>query len=309
MTKQQQLTLIQKYATSYYRDSKSLVTDQEYDRIVREYEEKYGSLPMLDTVDQNFKKFTHPIRFTSLAKIYLDENDAQKKLTTVIYKMWPVFFEAKIDGLTIVAYPDKQKNDGSCFFVTRGRNGVEGEILPWFIANLCKKAVNRTGYPVRGEAYLSRANFTKIVNGQKKRGEEPFQNIRNAASGILRRKEKSPYLNYVDFVVYDLVGFQGTEQEKINKLLRETTFQVLDHKEYKTEKDALENVQAFYDKWRENNPYIPTDGMVIKSNQPNVEQTFGKTEHHPNWMIAIKEGDETYERIRSHLLQSLNLWK
>ena len=133
-------------------------------------------LMMASNIKKGLKPFKHPTNINSLDKIKFYEKE---KLNKTIKKLYPVVLELKLDGLTIVAYPNGE-------FVTRG-NGSNGEVLNNFP---CEP--NHSEYPIRGEAFLTQSDFEWINEQQKKQNQPLFANARNAAAGILRRLDKSP---------------------------------------------------------------------------------------------------------------------
>lgn len=291
MTREEQLAAIKNSDDEYYNQDNPTMTDLEYDRLRNDYIAKYGSED-LDYVpggiNEGFQSFVHKVPVTSLGKVKESE---PKKLYEIARKLWPVVVELKYDGLTVVAYPNE---DGSCKFVTRG-NGEIGDVLPNFIHKYEGPLVNMTGYPVRGEVYMDTQTFEEINAEKKAANEEPFRNKRNAAAGILRNKERSPYLDRLKYVVYDLPDcpYKWTETMKLKALSDLTKFDVTPA-EYPMfiEDDITVFVRKMYEDCKDGN--IPIDGIVIKSNQENSMSKFGVTHHHPNNAVAWKAETEKF---------------
>lgn len=289
MTREEQLAAIKAADDAYYNQDDPVMTDPEYDRLRNDYINQYGSEDLNyvpgDT-DNAFKHFMHTTPVTSLGKVKESEPE---KLRAAIEKLWPVIIELKYDGLTVVAYPN---SDGSCKYVTRG-NGEVGDILPHFIHKYEGVSVNTTEYPVRGEVYMDTQTFNEINAEKEAAGEEPFRNKRNAAAGILRNKERSPYLDRLNYVVYDLPGCPDVLDETIKlNLMRELTkFDVAPAIRPSSIDDAIEKIHRLY---KYSNKEIPVDGIVIKSDQSNSLAKFGRTGHHPNNAIAWKAETEKF---------------
>lgn len=194
--KEELLNKIKEADKAYYELDNPIMSDKEYDKIRTSFINRFGSKDLNyvpGKVTMDFIPFKHIVPVISLSKVKRTEKD---KLLKEIKRLWPIVYEPKIDGLTVVAYPNK---DGSCKFVTRG-NGTEGEVLPNFISKYEGKNINNTGYPIRGEVFLGYNEFKEINNDRKIKGESLFKNPRNAAAGILRNKERSPYIDKLSYL-------------------------------------------------------------------------------------------------------------
>lgn len=281
---------IQAADKAYYDDDKPIMTDEEYDKLKRSYEEEYGAL---DYVPGNFKEgfeqFTHPVPLLSLNKLFDDDSDINSKISDIAKKFSTICLQPKIDGLTVAAYPNA---DGSYKFVTRGRGGVTGEVLPAFIPSLSGTNMKAGKFSVRGEAFITKPNFKTIQQLQVSKGEEPFSNPRNAAAGILRNKEKSPYLDYLSYIVYDIPGSHGSVKQDL-ELLSQTNFSVISYK-VSNGKDLLLLIRNYWQWLSEQD--IPVDGVVLKTyDMEDSYYVLGQTKHHPNNAIAWKRAADIYE--------------
>ena len=220
MTRKERLELIKKADIAYYNDDAPIMSDAEYDRLRNEYIAEFGN-EELNYVPGNttseFRPFIHTEPVSSLGKV--KENDTVKVLAAV-EKLWPVVLEPKIDGLTVVAYPNE---DGSYNYVTRG-NGDQGDILPTFISKYEGIQKKNSKYPIRGEVFLGQADFEFINNVLESEGEQLLANPRNAAAGILRNKERSRWLDRLQYLTYDVLEVDWTEDEKIAYIKKHTKY-------------------------------------------------------------------------------------
>lgn len=292
MTREEHLEAIKKADHEYYDLDTPTLSDEEYDALRKSYIEKYGAEDLDYTpggVSGEFTAFHHTTPVISLGKVKAGETE---KILAGIKKLWPAVLEPKLDGLTVVAYPDEK---GVCRFVTRG-NGADGEVLPNFISRYEGKPVNRTGYPVRGEVFLTRPAFDSIVESQKAAGEEPFRQIRNAAAGILRNKERSPYIDKLSYLCYDVVGLDVAEGEKMERIEKDTDFDCVKISFYETPEETVEAIQPLYDSIVESGAF-PIDGIVIKTQQPDSLKRFGSTGHHPNNALAWKAETDKFTTV------------
>lgn len=275
---------------AYYDDDNPIMSDNEYDLLRRSYEAEFGSLDYVPgNVKEGFEQYTHPVQLLSLNKLYDDDSDIETRLRSILKKFGPTCVQPKIDGLTVAAYPQKDK---SYKFVTRGKGGIIGEVLPAFISQYTGKGKVKGNFAVRGEVFLTKRNFEAVQKLQKQNGEEPFSNPRNAAAGILRAKEKSPYIDYLSYVVYDIPGSHNSVEQTL-MLLSQTCFPVIENHLLRG-KDTIIILRNYYHKLLEKN--IPIDGLVLKAySLEDSYYNFGQTQHHPNNAIAWKRAAKVYE--------------
>ena len=295
MTREEHLAAIKTADHEYYDLDNPTLSDADYDQLRRDYIDQYGAED-LDYVPGNvsdgFKKFKHPAPVTSLGK-WTKGADKEVDLLAEIKKLWPVEIQPKYDGLTVVAYPNK---NGSCKFVTRGLGGEVGEILPNFIPDYEGAHVNDSGYPIRGEVFITPGNFEMLNRMLEADGEEPMKNMRNAAAGLLRRKERSPYLDLLTYIVYDIPGADMTPEKMRTEIMLSTRFRFTDGFSYETPEDTVSGIEQIYEDIVSIGTF-PIDGIVIKSCQENSGQKFGNTAHHPKNAMAWKPGRTVYTTV------------
>ena len=295
MNREELLNKIKEADKAYYDDDNPIMTDAEYDRLVLEYAEKYGDKDLdyvPGKIKAEFKKFEHILPLLSLAKVYDDDENILSKLDSFLEKCdGEVSIQRKIDGLTIASY--FIENEDKYIFCTRGKGGLVGEVLPNFIYNSNFK--NKTNLAVRGEAYITEENFKKIIKLQEKNNKKLFSNPRNAAAGILRNLNKSPYLDYISYTVYEVIGSQFKPSDQLKTLKEQTSFNVITSidKKFENAKDLLKEIRSVYENLNKDND-IPFDGVVIKMDIANGEN-LGRTGHHPNNAIAWKRIADRYE--------------
>ena len=295
MTREEHLAVIKQADHEYYDLDNPSLSDAQYDELRRDYIDKYGAEDLNyvpGAAADGFEKFKHPTPVTSLGK-WTKGVDDEADLKAQIEKLWPVEIQPKYDGLTVVAYPNA---DGSCRFVTRGLGGEIGEVLPNFIPKYEGSNVNNSDYAVRGEVFITPADFDTLNSALKHYGEEPMKNMRNAAAGLLRRKERSPYLHLLSYIVYDLPGQDMTPAEMREIISEQTKFTFTDGFSFDTAKQTIEGVEQIYDDINGLHVY-PIDGIVVKSCQQNSGYRFGSTVHHPKNAVAWKPGRTIYTTV------------
>lgn len=300
MNRKEHLEKIKEADAAYYDGTSPIMNDQEYDILRAAYIARYGTedLDYVPGKPITSRRFKHPISVTSLAKV--DEGDIEK-CDTELKRLASVVVEPKYDGLTIVAYPD---GNGSYFYVTRG-SGIEGDIL----SNFCpmnkftpsERHYDNTQYAIRGEAFMTRSAFERMNDELVRAGEKPKANPRNAAAGILNpaRKDKSPYMAYLSYVCYDVIGMDAPEETKLDYISKHTPFMATPYHAYKTKnntEDIRKDILAWYKKMIEEGE-IPIDGMVIKTNQEHSLEKWKSTAHHPRNATAIKSAQSAVRTI------------
>lgn len=292
MTREEHLAVIKQADKAYYVADRPLLSDAAYDELRKSYIDTYGPEDLDYTpgaVAKEFMPFHHPVPVTSLAKIKAGETE---KLHKWREKLSPVVLEPKYDGLTVVAYPQK---DGSYKFVTRG-SSTDGEVLPNFISKYEGNVFAEGTYAIRGEVMLTKQAFREIQNDQIARDEEPFRQIRNAAAGILRNKERSPYIDKLKYVCYDVIGWDVSEKRKLEYIRRNTPFDATmcsDDYVIDTPDDYIwgRAKEMFQEVGRE----LPLDGIVMKTQKEGSLAELGSTAHHPNNGVAFKPAKELHE--------------
>lgn len=274
------LKKIQDADKAYYDDDNPIMSDRDYDKIRSLFIQQYGDKD-LDYVPGNIKKELKPFHHTSnINSLFKVKQTEQEELMKQIKKLSPVVLELKLDGLTIVAYPDGK-------YVTRG-NGTDGEILLHFPERYHH---NTSEYPIRGEAFLKKSDFEEINKQREEEGLPLFANARNASAGILRRLDKSSYLDKIQFVCYDVIGYDVSEDEKLKYIKEHTDFDVINSTSAMG--NPIQIVSMIEQMYQTNSDgEIPIDGIVVKSNINKSLETFGSTVHHPLNAFAYKAEDE-----------------
>lgn len=183
------------HSHKYYVEDSPEIEDFEYDRLMRELsdiEDKYPDLVTPDSptrrvggnADGQFEPVEHTVQMASLQDAFsIDELRAFDKRVREVVSDAVYVVEPKIDGLSVsVEYENGVFFRGS----TRG-DGVIGENVS---ANLCtvgsiplKIKENLPAIEVRGEVYMPRDVFVKLVEQQENNDEKPFKNPRNAEIG------------------------------------------------------------------------------------------------------------------------------
>ena len=210
------------HSDRYYNDDAPEIEDYEYDMMMRELkelEEKYPEYDAPDSptkkvggvADNSFESVAHSVRMESLQDAFSKDelrefsNRVEDTVSNVNYVVEP-----KIDGLSVsLEYRDGVFLRGS----TRG-NGDVGEDVSGnlrVIHNIPLKLNKSIPYiEVRGEVYMPKKSFERVVDRQIINGEKPFKNPRNAAAGSLRQKDSSVAASRgLDIFVFNIQQIEG----------------------------------------------------------------------------------------------------
>jgi DNA ligase (NAD+) len=201
--------------------------------------------------------------------------------------------EVKVDGLAINLLYEKGRLTRA---LTRG-NGVTGEDVTLNIKTIKSIPTELTGkeipdlLEVRGEVFFPLKSFDELNDSLEEAGKPRFANPRNAAAGSLRQKDpKVTASRPLDVVVHGIGAVTGVNfnlQSKAYELLK--GWGLPTSSRYKVVSDRKE-VLAFIDQYEKNRHSVEheIDGVVIKVNELDVQNTLGFTSRAPKWAIAYK---------------------
>ena len=199
--------------------------------------------------------------------------------------------ELKIDGLNITL----NYKDGKFFrALTRG-DGEEGEDITHTIKTIESIPLEINGtenLEISGEVYISKADLQRVNEDQKRRGEEPFANPRNAAAGSVRQldpkvtAERNLSMFFYELGVNNLPYEPKTQREALEKFA-ELGFKINKEYEYCHTIDDVFNYLKKWQKQRDDLPY-EIDGVVIKVNDKSLQKMMGYTAKAPRFAIAYK---------------------
>ncbi len=304
----------------YFKKAAPEISDAAYDRLKEELaacERQLGiapaDAPPGDDRDGRFPVVRHGQRMLSLEKAY-----AEKELTAFARRVragettptvWVL--EPKYDGLAICA---TYEHGRLTRVVTRG-NGREGDEVSAnarVIAGLPPLLAGEA-WPerieLRGEVFVTTADFARIQAAALAAGEKGFANPRALAAGSLKLSDPKAVAARGLSVVFhgwgEVVPAQARPQTQrgFHEQLKDWGLpSVASVRIAKTETELLENVRAFGRERREL-PF-PTDGIVVKIDDVSRQESLGATEHAPRWALACKFATtQVATRVRAITLQ------
>ena len=293
----------------YYNQDDPVISDYEYDAMLRDLENLEAEFPELVAPDsptqkvggskgEKFSPVVHTVPMESLHDSFsADEiRDFDRKVREVVDN--PAYVvEPKFDGLSVSC---EYRNGVFVRGSTRG-DGVTGEDVTdnlMTIQSLPKRLKNAPPFlEVRGEVYMSVAAFERITAEQENNGEKPFKNPRNAAAGSLRQKDaKITAKRGLDIFVFNIQAVEGmtftTHVQSLN-YLTELGFPTAYYNCFDNIDDVLTEIDRI-DLHRGDLP-CDIDGAVVKLNSLADRDLLGSTAKFPRWAEAYKYPPEEKE--------------
>ena len=292
---------INKHRRAYYSNDTVLISDAEYDALMRELELLEAEHPDLITGDSptqsvggeattTFSPVQHLDRMWSLDNVF-----SREEMAAWIAKSGggPFLCELKIDGLAINL---RYENGKLVSAATRG-DGVVGEDVTANVLTIksIPRELSGKGHPavveVRGEIFFAVADFAALNEGLIAEGKAPFANPRNSASGSLRQKDsKVTASRPLRMLVHGIGAWQDApvkNQSEIYELLG--SWGLPTSERYRVVSNA-EEVQAYIDEFEAHRHDLEheIDGVVVKIDALAEQQEQGYTSRAPRWAIAFK---------------------
>ncbi|MGV3278516.1 NAD-dependent DNA ligase LigA [Rickettsiales bacterium LUAb2] len=299
---------ITKANDAYYQKDAPELDDQAYDALVRDLKSLELNHPELITNNSPTQKVGGKVAggFTSkqhkIPMLSLDNAFNQEDLLNFTSKIKrflnytanePIEFigELKIDGLSLSL---RYEYGVLVEALTRG-DGEFGENVTLnvlTINNIPKKInTNLEVLEVRGEIYISKADFLQLNDNQQKNNAKKFANPRNAAAGSLRQLDpeitKSRPLQFIAWGFGEITNNNFSNLSEIFNFLNELGFKV---NFYNKICNNLEEMQQYYMEILNNRYNIDydIDGIVFKVNNLHLQNRLGVITKSPRWAIAYK---------------------
>ncbi|HIJ34833.1 MAG TPA: NAD-dependent DNA ligase LigA, partial [Gammaproteobacteria bacterium] len=292
----------------YYVKDNPEVLDSEYDALFHELQQLEQRHPQLQTPDSptlrvggevldGFQSVDHLLPMASLDNAFdageMEDFEqrivARLEVGTVEY-----IAEPKLDGVALnLLYEEGVLVRGA----TRG-NGQQGEDVTVNVRTIASIPLKLHGrdipqrLEVRGEVFISKADFERLNQRQIVKGEKPFANPRNAAAGSLRQLDSSITaqrpLSFISYGVGDVEG--GIEVEQYQQRMQQLAQWGVPISSELTKLQGIKACQALIQHYLEQRSSLPyeIDGIVFKVNSYHYQQLLGQTARAPRWAIAWK---------------------
>ena len=287
---------------NYHTLDKPTISDQEYDKYLRELFELEIAHPEIIRDDSptvrvggkvldEFKKVTHSIPMLSLSNVFNEDEIVAFDNRIKREGINPNYVcELKIDGLSVSLHYEKGK---LIYAATRG-DGVVGEDITENVRTI--KTVPLTlpkeiDIEVRGEIYMSKSVFNKLNEQRKEQGLDLFQNPRNAAAGSVRQLDsKIAASRKLECWIYHLPNPEDygiTTHYAALEFMKDLGFRVNPNNRLVYNINELLTFIDEKTKERSSLPY-EIDGIVIKLNNISDQKKMGYTAKYPKWATAYK---------------------
>jgi len=300
----------------YYSKAAPIISDQEYDRLMRELRELEQEYPALIASDsptqrvgerplEGFEHVRHAVPMLSIDNTYsageLREFDARVR-RVLEHDDFDYVVDPKIDGVAVaLRYEDGRLASG----VTRG-DGRTGDDVTQNLRTIRSVPLRLEGddWPtmleVRGEVFWPRGDFDAYNRKLVEQGKEPFKNPRNATAGTLKQLDPKMVADRgLAFIAHGFGVIEPTPagvetHESLFKRFREWGVPTSPYSRKCIDIDA---VIEFVEEWgvRRRDIDYETDGLVAKVNRLALREELGATSKAPRWCIAYKYAAEQAE--------------
>ena len=302
---------IEEHRFRYYVRDAPVVSDAEFDRLLRELEAVEAEHPELVTPDSptqkvagqyetEFTEVAHRERMLSLDNAFDDAelNEWADRIARELEGVEHHFLcELKIDGLAVNLTYERGRLTRAA---TRG-DGRTGEDITPNVRTIADIPERLTGervpdlVEVRGEVFFPMERFEELNARLVEAGEKPFANPRNAAAGSLRQKDpKITATRPLRMVVHGIGAREGFDVAGLSEaydLLREWGLPTSTHTKVV---EGLAGVREFIEYYGEHRHSVAheIDGVVVKLDEVRLQGRLGSTSRAPRWAIAWKYAPE-----------------
>ncbi|GAA2945050.1 NAD-dependent DNA ligase LigA [Streptomyces argenteolus] len=302
---------IEEHRFRYYVKDQPVVSDAEFDRLMRALEAVEDAYPQLRTPDSptqkvagpyttEFTSVEHRERMLSLDNAFDDEELAawgERVARDVGGPGHHFLCELKVDGLAVnLTYEHGRLTRAA----TRG-DGRTGEDITPNVRTIAEIPHRLTGdripalVEIRGEVFFPMEAFEELNARLVEADDKPFANPRNAAAGSLRQKDpKVTATRPLHMVVHGIGAREGFDIDRLSQayeLLREWGLPTARHNRVV---DSLDGVREFIAYFGENRHSVEheIDGVVVKLDEIPLQGRLGSTSRAPRWAIAWKYAPE-----------------
>lgn len=322
MTKEQEIQQLRKELSEhnyrYYVLDEPTISDYDFDQKLKKLQDLEKAHPEFfdpnsptqrvgGQVTKHFETVTHTYRMYSLDNSYSKEDlmDWEKRMERIIGKKVEFTCELKYDGASIsLTY----ENGVLTRAVTRG-DGVQGDDVTTNVRTIHSVPLILKGddipehFEIRGEIVMPLEGFNHLNAERVERGEEPFRNPRNTASGTLKLQDSAEVAKRpLDALIYNIQGDNlpfSTQFDGLKKA-RSWGFKVPDAAKLAKNLDEVLKFLEYWDVNRHDLPY-EIDGVVIKVNDFAQQEELGFTSKSPRWAMAYKFKAEQAETVLNEI--------
>jgi len=303
--------VIREHDYKYYVLAEPVISDEEYDKLLKELDKLETENPALITPDsptqrvgndltKEYKPAEHKVPMLSLSNTYSEDElydfDRRVKEGLASEDKVEYLVELKIDGASVsINYVNGYLKTAS----TRGDGTIGEEITSNVrtIKSIPLKIKKNNSFPyklvdfeVRGEIFMNIEDFQKLNRERVKNGEKTFANPRNSTAGTLKLQDpKLVAKRPLNSFLYSLISPEDElkSQEENLVIINKLGFKVNPHHKKCKNIDEVIKVCREFEKLRDELEY-EIDGAVIKVNSIKQQNKLGSIAKAPRWAVAFK---------------------
>jgi DNA ligase (NAD+) len=304
---------IQKYDRLYYVEHRPVISDYEYDLLLKKLEKMEADHPewvsetsptqrIKDPLSKGFKQASHTVPMLSLDNTYSQEEleEFVKRVHKLLEKSHvPFCAELKMDGIAVSVRYEKGVYTRA---LTRG-DGKKGDDITSNMRTIHSVPLKLTGshipdvLEVRGEVFMPHQAFQAQNKRKEEAGEELWANPRNAAAGSLKLLDPLEVSQRGLAAVF--YGLAETDhpliptQFQVHDYLKKLGLPVFDEA-HRTIAETTDELMQFAHKIEKKRDSLPfdIDGIVIKVDLIKYWSLMGTTGKSPRWAVAYKFAPE-----------------
>lgn len=302
---------IREHDYRYYVLAQPTISDEQYDKLLKELElleKEHPELIIPDSPTQRvgsdltkeFKPVEHKIPMLSLTNTYSEDElyDFDRRVKDGLDDNEKVEYlvELKIDGASVsINYVNGVLKTAA----TRGDGTIGEEItnnvrtirsIPLIIKKDNSVPYKLNDFEVRGEIFMNIADFENLNNDREKSGEKTFANPRNSTAGTLKLQDpkivaRRPLNNFIYSLISPEDELKSQEENLI--ILRKLGFKVNEHFKKCSSIEEVVQVCKEFEILRDKLKF-EIDGAVIKVNSIRQQSRLGSIAKAPRWAVAYK---------------------
>ncbi|MCA9297849.1 MAG: NAD-dependent DNA ligase LigA, partial [Phycisphaerales bacterium] len=291
--------LLREANRAYYADAAPIMSDPEFDRLLKELEALEEAHPEEDDPNsptkrvggdpiEGFVSRPHAVPMLSIDNTY-DEQGVRDWMTRT--KATSVYAEPKIDG---VALSVRYERGVFVHALTRG-DGRSGDDVSHAARTIRSLPLHLDGAPevleVRGEVFIPDSVFLALNDQREDEGLERFMNPRNACAGTIKNLDPNVAASRrLGFVAHGRGEVSARFASRHSELLGAFASMGIPVSEHGALCEDVDEVLARIEAFRETRTTldVATDGMVIRVDEFDAQDALGVTSKSPRWIVAFK---------------------
>ena len=312
MTEKQRIVqlreLLEKANRAYYAEHDPIMPDREFDRLLAELATLESAHPELADPDsptqrvggepvKGFETATHAVPMQSIDNTYsVDELRAwHDRVVKGLDGLdgFEIVCDPKIDGVAV----SLRYQAGRLVQATTRGDGAKGDVITNNIRALraIPLTLDAKNPPeileVRGEVVMPNASFDRVNAEREARGEPLFANARNSTAGTLKSLDPSMVASRgLVFLAHGRGEIRGVEIDRYSEFLDRIRSWGIPTNKHSQAVDSIEDVVGRVEAFQEERDQLEfgVDGMVIRVDRFDLQETLGATAKAPRWAIAYK---------------------